>query len=157
VAPRAPQPPPPPSEVTDSEAARVVYEPLAAYNPDGDLIPILVEELPSVDNGSLSPDGTAVTWRLKQGVAWHDGQHFTADDVLFTWAYAADPTTTSFLGLGFPRILLPGAACSPTPGTTLDIAPYWALCPGVMIFPAVLSINYIGDGLRDALDPRRML
>jgi peptide/nickel transport system substrate-binding protein len=46
---------------SSTEASRVVYEPLAAYNPDGDLIPILAEELPSVENGGLSPDGTAVT------------------------------------------------------------------------------------------------
>ena len=39
----------------------------------------------------------------------------------------------------------------------LDIAPYWALFPGMLIFLTVLSINYIGDGLRDALDPRRVL
>jgi len=39
----------------------------------------------------------------------------------------------------------------------LDIAPHWALFPGTMIFLAVLTINYIGDGLRDALDPRRVI
>jgi len=39
----------------------------------------------------------------------------------------------------------------------LDTSPYWALFPGTLIFLTVLSINYIGDGLRDALDPRRIL
>ena len=37
----------------------------------------------------------------------------------------------------------------------LDLAPHWAIFPGLMIFLIVLSINYIGDGLRDALDPRK--
>ena len=37
----------------------------------------------------------------------------------------------------------------------LDLAPHWAIFPGLLIFLAVLSINYIGDGLRDALDPRK--
>ncbi|MFI5269305.1 MAG: ABC transporter permease, partial [Chloroflexota bacterium] len=36
----------------------------------------------------------------------------------------------------------------------LSIAPWMAIFPGLMIFLAVLSINYVGDGLRDALDPR---
>ena len=40
---------------------------------------------------------------------------------------------------------------------TLDIAPHWALFAGGAIFLSVLTINFIGDGLRDALDPRRVL
>ena len=39
----------------------------------------------------------------------------------------------------------------------LDIAPHWALFPGGAIFITVLAINFMGDGLRDALDPRRVL
>jgi peptide/nickel transport system substrate-binding protein len=79
----------------DSDAARVVYEPLAGFNRDGEFVPILAAEIPSLDNGGLAPDGTAVTWHLKQGVVWHDGQPFTADDVIFTWEYAADPATAA--------------------------------------------------------------
>ena len=36
-----------------------------------------------------------MTWKLKQGVKWHDGKPFTADDVVFTWQYAADPATAA--------------------------------------------------------------
>ena len=79
----------------DIDAARVVYEPLAGFNRQGEFVPILVEEIPSVANGDLSPDGTAVTWRLKKGVVWHDGKPFTADDVIFTWEYAADAATAA--------------------------------------------------------------
>jgi len=39
----------------------------------------------------------------------------------------------------------------------LAIAPHVVLIPGAMIFLTVLSINFIGDGLRDALDPRKSL
>ena len=77
----------------DNDASRVVHEPLASFNGNGELVPILAEAIPSFDNGGLSRDGTAVTWRLKEGVVWHDGQPFTADDVIFTWEYAADPAT----------------------------------------------------------------
>jgi peptide/nickel transport system substrate-binding protein len=77
----------------DNDASRVVHEPLASFNRDGELVPILAAEIPSFDNDGLSRDGTAVTWRLKKGVVWHDGQPFTADDVIFTWEYAADPAT----------------------------------------------------------------
>ena len=65
-------------------------------------------------------------------------------------------STLSFLGLGFPPDI-------PTWGRLLfdakdhmDIAAHWAIFPGLAIFLTVLSINYIGDGLRDALDPRRV-
>lgn len=38
----------------------------------------------------------------------------------------------------------------------LDFAPHMALFPGLMIFTTVLAINYVGDGLRDALDPHQL-
>ena len=66
-------------------------------------------------------------------------------------------STLSFLGLGFPsdvptwgRILFDGA-------NFIDIAPHWVIFPGLCIVIVVLSINFIGDGLRDALDPRRKI
>ena len=62
---------------------------------EGNLIPILATEVPSVENGMLARDGSSVTWKLKQGVQWHDGKPFTADDVVFNWEYAADPATAS--------------------------------------------------------------
>ena len=66
-------------------------------------------------------------------------------------------STLSFLGLGFPPD-------TPTWGRLLfdakdylDIAPHWALSAGAAIFLTVLAINFIGDGLRDVLDPRRVM
>jgi len=66
-------------------------------------------------------------------------------------------STLSFLGLGFPpdiptwgRILYDGR-------DYMDLAVHWAMFPGLAIFLTVLTINFIGDGLRDALDPRRVL
>lgn len=82
----------------DYDASRVVYEPLAALDGDANLIPILAAEIPSLANGGLSKDGTTVTWRLKKGVRWHDGKPFTADDVVFTWEFAADPATGAVTG-----------------------------------------------------------
>jgi peptide/nickel transport system substrate-binding protein len=66
---------------------------LAAFDRQGEFVAILAEAIPSFDNGGLSPDGRTVTWRLKHGVVWHDGRPFTADDVIFTWEYAADSAT----------------------------------------------------------------
>ena len=79
----------------DQDGSRIFYEPLAAFEPDGNLVPILAAEIPTAQNGGLSKDGRSVTWRLKKSVAWHDGRPFTADDVVFNWEYAADPATAA--------------------------------------------------------------
>ena len=75
----------------DQDASRIFYEPLAGWDTEGNLVPQLAAEIPSRQNGGLSADGKSVTWKLKRGVTWHDGKPFTADDVVFTAAYAADP------------------------------------------------------------------
>lgn len=90
--------------VKDADASRVVYEPLAAFNRDGEFVPILAAEIPSLDNGGLARDGLAVTWRLKKDVVWHDGTPFTADDVIFTWEYAADPATAAVSAGSYQKI-----------------------------------------------------
>jgi len=66
-------------------------------------------------------------------------------------------STLSFLGLGFPSDIPTWGRILYDAKDYLDIAPYWALFPGGAIFLTVLSINFIGDGLRDALDPRRVM
>jgi peptide/nickel transport system permease protein len=66
-------------------------------------------------------------------------------------------STLSFLGLGFPPDIPTWGRVLFDAKDYLDIAPHWALFPGAAIFLTVLSINFIGDGLRDALDPRRVM
>jgi len=66
-------------------------------------------------------------------------------------------STLSFLGLGFPPDIPTWGRLLYDAKDYLDLAPHWALFPGAAIFLSVLSINFIGDGLRDALDPRRVL
>ena len=66
-------------------------------------------------------------------------------------------STLSFLGLGFPPDIPTWGRLLYDAKDHLDIAAHWALFPGTAIFLAVLSINYLGDGLRDALDPRRVI
>jgi peptide/nickel transport system permease protein len=66
-------------------------------------------------------------------------------------------SSLSFLGLGFPPDIPTWGRILYDAKDNLDFAPHWALFPGISIFLTVLSINYIGDGLRDALDPRKVL
>jgi peptide/nickel transport system permease protein len=66
-------------------------------------------------------------------------------------------STLSFIGLGFPPDIPTWGRILYDAKDNLDFAPHWAIFPGTAIFLTVLSINYIGDGLRDALDPRKVL
>jgi peptide/nickel transport system substrate-binding protein len=79
----------------DQNASRIFYEPLAAWSADGVLVPILAAKVPSLEDGDIAADGKSVVWKLKPDVKWHDGRPFTADDVVFNWAYAADPATAA--------------------------------------------------------------
>jgi len=79
----------------DAEGCRIFYEPLAAWDLEGNLVPVLAAEIPDIENGGIAADGMSVTWKLKKGVEWHDGRPFTADDVVFTGEYAADPATAA--------------------------------------------------------------
>ena len=56
---------------------------------------VLAAEAPQVQNGGVAQGRHVGHWKLKQGVTWHDGQPFTADDCVFTWQYAADPATAA--------------------------------------------------------------
>jgi peptide/nickel transport system substrate-binding protein len=79
----------------DQDACRIFYEPLAAWDPEGNLVPILAAELPDLEKGTLAHDGKSVTWKIKPDVKWHDGTPLSADDLVFTWEYATDPKTAA--------------------------------------------------------------
>jgi len=79
----------------DQEGSALFYEPLIRYDAEGDPVPVLAAEIPTRANGGVAADGSSVTWKLKKGVAWHDGAPFTADDVVFNWRYATDPATAA--------------------------------------------------------------
>lgn len=79
----------------DRLAASLVSEPLLDYHPEGAIIPKLASEVPSVENGLLAEDLSTVTFKLKEGVLWSDGEPFTADDVVFTWEWVVNPSNAS--------------------------------------------------------------
>ena len=84
----------------DTHGSRVCYEPL--YEFDDDLNPIfyLATEYPSVENDTLDPDGMWCIWKLREGVKWHDGEDFNAEDVKFTWEWiVAEGNTATTLGV----------------------------------------------------------
>jgi peptide/nickel transport system substrate-binding protein len=79
----------------DFDASNVVYEALAYVGDDGQLIPRLATQIPSVADGTVDEDGMWVDWSLRDDVYWHDGEQFTAEDVRFTWEFVVDEATTA--------------------------------------------------------------
>lgn len=75
----------------DAEASRITLEPLASFDADGQLVLFLAAEAPTLENGGVAADGTAVTWKLKDGLQWSDGTPFTAADVVFTYEFISNP------------------------------------------------------------------
>jgi peptide/nickel transport system substrate-binding protein len=75
----------------DVFSSSMVIEPLARYDENGNMVPWLVDEIPTVANGGVSEDLTSITWKLKSGVTWSDGSALTSADVVFTANYCMDP------------------------------------------------------------------
>jgi len=91
------------SGTKDFDGATLILEPLARYSETDELVPYLAEEIPTVENGGVAEDGTSVTWKLVEAT-WSDGTPFTADDVVFTWQYCADPATACATTANFDPI-----------------------------------------------------
>ena len=137
----------------DQEGSRIFYEPLAGYDDDGNYVPILAAELPSVQNGGLAADGKSVVWKLKKSVQWHDGKPFTADDLVFNWEYASDPATAA-VTIGSYKDIKVEKIDSHTVKVLFDKpTPFWAeaFCgTRGMIIPKHLFEPFKGAKSRDA-------
>jgi peptide/nickel transport system substrate-binding protein len=138
---------------TNQDASRVFYEPLAGWAQDGTLHPILAAEIPSVDNGGLSADGRSVTWKLKRGVKWHDGQDFSADDVVFNWEYNRNPATATVSSGSYRDINVTKVDDFTVRVEFERPTPFWAdafVATRGMIIPKHLFKDYAGANSRDA-------
>jgi peptide/nickel transport system substrate-binding protein len=136
----------------DEEGSRIFYEPLAQWDAEGQLVPILAAEIPTRANGGLGADGRTVTWKLKRGVQWHDGQPFTADDVVFNWQYATDPATAAVTGGTYQGVQRLERVDAHTVRVVFEKpTPFW---PGgfcsVPIIPRHLFAPFIGAKSREA-------
>jgi len=137
----------------DQEGSRIFCEPLAAWGPDGNLVPVLAAEIPEIENGGVSPDGLSVTWKLKQNVLWHDGQPFTADDVVFNWEYAADPATAATTLGSYQNVTVEKIDSYSVRVRFQKPTPFWAdpfVGANGMMIPKHLFDGYRGGASRDA-------
>jgi peptide/nickel transport system substrate-binding protein len=137
----------------DQDGSRLFYEPLANWDADGNMKPILAESIPGLEDGTLAKDGKSVTWKLKKNVTWHDGKPFTADDIVFNWEYAKDPATAAVTVANYKDIIV-----EKVDDYTVTIkfdkpTPFWAnafVGAQGMIIPKHLYADYSGAKSRDA-------
>ena len=129
------------------------YEPLAGWDNDGNLRPALAATIPGLEDGTLAADGRAVTWKLKQGVTWHDGKPFTADDVVFTWEYARNPATATITTGSYRDVVVEKIDRYTVIVRFAQPTPFWADAfvggPGCII-PKHVFADYAGARSREA-------
>src|SRR5215218_519345 len=137
----------------DQDGSRLFYEPLAGWDADGNLRPILAESIPGREDGTLAADGKSVTWKLKKNVKWHDGKPFTADDCVFNWEYARDPAAAATTSATYKDVKVEKVD-DHTVKVLFDVpTPFWALAfvgTQGMIIPKHLYADYMGAKSRDA-------
>ena len=137
----------------DQDGSRLFYEPLAGWDREGNLRPMLAETLPGREDGTLAADGRSVTWKLKKGVTWHDGKPFTADDVVFTWEYARDPATSAVTSGSYRDVVVEKVDSHTVVVKYKQPTPFWAdtfVGAAGCIIPKHLFGDYIGAKSRDA-------
>jgi peptide/nickel transport system substrate-binding protein len=88
----------------DYLGASLMIEPLLNYTPESTLTPALAAEVPTIENGGLAEDLSSVTYKLKEGVGWSDGEPFTANDVKFTFEWVANPENSAILFQNYANI-----------------------------------------------------
>jgi peptide/nickel transport system substrate-binding protein len=137
----------------DQDGSRLFYEPLVAWDPEGNLKPVLAASIPGREDGTLAADGKSVTWKLKQGVTWHDGKPFSADDVVFNWEYAKDPGTAAVTSGSYKDVVIEKVDQYTVVVKFAKPTPFWAdalVGTRGMMIPKHLFGDYIGGKSRDA-------
>ncbi|MEW5941858.1 MAG: ABC transporter substrate-binding protein, partial [Chloroflexota bacterium] len=98
---------------------------LATIDQNGEYQPVLATELPTLENGGLSKDYLTVTWKLKPGLKWSDGEALTSDDIKFTWEVLSNPNSGALVGVGGFDLI----ASVETPDDTTAVVTYSAPYP----------------------------
>lgn len=110
------------SGTKDIESASMVIEPLAHYDEKGNMVPNLVDEIPTIDNGGVSEDLKTITWKLSDGLMWSDGTPVTAADVAFTAEYCLHPEGGCQQSSNFTDVASVEAVDDATVKITFDVA-----------------------------------
>jgi peptide/nickel transport system substrate-binding protein len=133
---------------------RLALEGLLDADPAGNYTPVLAQEVPTVENGGISADGKTITYKLKSGLTWSDGDPVTSADVKFTWDAIMDPANKVNSQTGYNQI-----ASIDTPDATTVVLNFKALyAPALSLFSvkdAVLPAHVLQGKPFDSVDFNR--
>ena len=115
----------------DIEAASMVVEPLAHYDENGAMLPMLAAGIPTLEDGGVAEDLRSVTWNLKTDIKWSDGTPFTAHDVAFSGAYCLNEQAGCNALASFADVSAVEALDDHTVRITFDVAKPWPYGPFV--------------------------
>ncbi|MEZ4674222.1 MAG: peptide ABC transporter substrate-binding protein [Caldilineaceae bacterium] len=129
------------TQTAAGEALTFIIEGLLNVDPDGNRFPVLAKEVPSVDNGLVSEDGMMVTYNLKEGILWSDGEPFTCDDVLFTYEAVTNPESGAVSTTGYDQIA--SVECPDELTVVVTFNEFYA--PFLSLFGSIMPRHATGD------------
>lgn len=133
------------TQTASGEVNSAIVEGLLAVDQDGNYFPVLAEEVPSEENGLVvydeASDILTVTYNLKQGVLWSDGQAFSCDDVLFTWEAIVHPESGAVSTDGYSDIT--SVECPDENTAVVTYGKFYA--PFLTRFGAIMPRHATGD------------
>ncbi len=129
------------TQTAAGEANQFIIEGLLGVDPDGNRFPVLAKEVPSLENGLVSEDGMTITYNLREGVVWSDGEAFTCDDVLFTFEAITNPDSGAVSTTGYDQI--ESVTCTDDNTVVVQYAEFYA--PYLALFTAIMPRHATGD------------
>ena len=133
--------------IKDAEAASLVIEPLAEYNPNGEIVAVLATRIPTLKNDGVSSDRTRITWTIRKDVGWSDGTPLTAEDVVFTWQYCTEPGSGCAQGSSFENVASVDAVDERTVAITFNGPTSFPYGPFVSHLNPILQASQFADCL----------
>lgn len=129
------------TQTVAGEVGSFIMEGLVNVDNEGNYIPGLAKEVPSTANGLVSPDGMQVTYNLKEGVLWSDGEPFTCDDVVFYWEAATSPDSGAVNTTGYD--LISSVECPDDVTVVVTYSDFYA--PFLGMFYAIMPRHATGE------------
>jgi len=130
---------------TTSILRAIYYRPIN-LDENNELVPVMLEEIPTLQNGGISSDAKMVTLKFRDEFKWHDGEPVTSEDFKFTWQLVMDPNTKAMTATGWDRIV---SIETPDPLTAVVHfeSPYITFVETVLLEP--LMPKHLLEGVAD--------
>lgn len=129
------------TQTASFEVSIFAVEGLLGVNENGEFYPQLAREVPTPQNGGVSADGKTITYNLRDGLKWSDGQPVSCEDARFTWQAIMHPKSGAVSTSGYRDI---DSVDCPTP-TRVVVRYKTFYAPYLTRFPSIMPAHATGD------------